>query len=97
MRILASIPAILLLSGTLAACSTNAAPQGVLPRTPVPPPPSVTGNNKATSARQTAAETRRRSIDVPDRLDTPSPAAPASSPAIEPVMTGRGVGAGFRF
>ncbi|MCB8819798.1 hypothetical protein [Microvirga rosea] len=95
MRILASIPAILLLSGTLAACNTGA-PQGVLPRTPVPPPPSVSGApQKSTPAsRQAATAAQRRAIDVPDRLDSP---ARTTTPAVEPVMTGRGVGAGFRF
>ncbi|QFU16226.1 hypothetical protein [Microvirga thermotolerans] len=94
MRIPASLPALLLLSGILAACNTSA-PQGVLPRTPVPPPPSIAGSaQKAMPAsRQASAAPRRRSIDVPSRLDAPPPA----SPTVEPVMTGRGVGAGFRF
>lgn len=93
MRILASLPALLLLSGMLAACNTGA-PQGVLPRTPVPPPPSVGSNAKATTAsRQASTAAQRRSLDVPDRLEPPRP----SAPAIEPVMTGRGMGAGFRF
>jgi hypothetical protein len=94
MRILASLPVLLLVSGTLAACNTGA-PQGVLPRTPVPPPPSVAGKptKDSAAARQANARVQRRSIDVPDRLDAPQP----SSPAVEPVMTGRGVGAGFRF
>ncbi|AWM86761.1 hypothetical protein [Microvirga sp. 17 mud 1-3] len=94
MRILASLPVLLIACGTLAACNTGA-PQGVLPRTPVPPPPSVAGGaTKGTAAtRQTNAQVQRRSIDVPDRLEAPRP----SSPAVEPVMTGRGVGAGFRF
>lgn len=94
MRILASLPILLLLSGTLAACNTGA-PQGVLPRTPVPPPPSVTSNSQkaTTTSRQASAATQRRALDVPDRLEAPRPA----SPTIEPVMTGRGMGAGFRF
>ncbi|MGO4571514.1 hypothetical protein [Microvirga sp. 2TAF3] len=95
MRILAALSALLLFGTTLAGCSTGA-PQGVLPRTAVPPPPSLGG----TAMRQTAASERvdpaiqRRAIDVPAKLETSRPSSPRT---MEPVLTGSGVGAGFRF
>ena len=63
----------------LGGCSTSPSAGGVLPKTDVPPPPSV--NNSAPS-RQTAAGTTgavvqpRRGLSVPDRLVPPRPSAP---------------------
>lgn len=63
----------------LGGCSTSPAPQGVLPRESVPPPPSVTGSTlpRTTGTSRTAAQsqTQRRSLSVPDRLVPPRPAA----------------------
>lgn len=64
----------------LGGCSTSPAPQGVLPRTDVPPPPSVTGSVPNRAAVGTAANTQqpqRQGLSVPDRL---VPRRPASRP-----------------
>ncbi|HZH10446.1 MAG TPA: hypothetical protein VEZ24_08750 [Microvirga sp.] len=62
----------------LAGCSTSPAPQGVLPRENLPPPPSITGStpNRTSAAVRTDAQgqTQRRSLSVPDRLVPPRPA-----------------------
>jgi len=64
----------------LAGCSTSPAPQGVLPREDVPPPPSVTGSTvrpaSPPSRTNAQAQTQRRSLSVPDRLVPPRPATP---------------------
>ena len=95
MRILGAIPALAVTCVLLGGCNTGA-PEGVLPRDPLPPPPSLNRDlpRRATaSAEQPDPEVRRRAITVPERVETPRP----SAPAVEPVMTGRGAGAGFRF
>jgi hypothetical protein len=94
MRILAAISFLTLVGAALGGCNTGA-PQGVLPREPVPPPPSLSGNapRQSMASQQSSASVRRRAIDVPDRIETPRP----SSPTVEPVMTPSGAGAGFRF
>ncbi|MCB5176066.1 MULTISPECIES: hypothetical protein [Microvirga] len=96
MRHLAPIPALVLVGGLLGGCNTGA-PQGVLPRDPLPPPPSLNASASRQTATATAREAgpgvRRRAISVPDRIETPRP----SSPSVEPVMTPSGAGAGFRF
>jgi len=95
MRIKASIPVLVLAGLVLAGCNTGA-PEGVLPRDPVPPPPSLSGNasRQSASAERPDATVRRRAISVPDRIGTPQP---QSSPAVQPIMTPSGAGAGFRF
>ena len=94
MRMKASIPVLVLAGLALAGCNTGA-PEGVLPRDPLPPPPSVSGNvpRQMVTAERPDAAVRRRAISVPDRVETPRP----QSPAVEPVMTPSGAGAGFRF
>jgi hypothetical protein len=94
---MASISVLVLAGLALAGCNTGA-PQGVLPRDPLPPPPSIGGAAPRASRQSAAAErpnttVRRRAIDVPDRIETPRP----QSPSVEPVMTPSGAGAGFRF
>lgn len=95
MRILAVMSVLASTAVVLGGCNTGA-PQGVLPRDPLPPPPSLSGEvtrRPSASAEQPDPAVRRRAIGVPDRVETPRP----SSPTVEPVMTGRGAGAGFRF
>ncbi len=95
MRIVAAIPGLLIIGTVLSGCNTGA-PQGVLPRDPLPPPPSLSGaapRPSATAQRSRAPAQQRPAIDVPDRIETPRPAAPQ----VEPVMTPSGAGAGFRF
>lgn len=77
MRHLMIVPLLGLAGLILAACSTSPAPQGVLPRESVPPPPSVTGStlNRTSAARAGAqAQAQRRALSVPDRLVPPRPA-----------------------
>ncbi len=94
MRILAAIPGLFFVGAILGGCNTGA-PQGVLPRDPVPPPPSLSGAapRPSSAAQVSGAPVRRRAIDVPNRIESQRPA----SPAVEPVMTPSGAGAVFRF
>lgn len=60
----------------LGGCSTSAKPEGVLPRTDVPPPPSVGSRapDRPAVGSTTGAQPQRRGLSVPDRLVPPSPA-----------------------
>jgi hypothetical protein len=95
MRRLIQISALILSATSLAGCNTGP-PPGVLPRTDVPPPPSLSGRDsrggKIVATEQGAVSTRR-AVSVPSTLSTPPP----PSNAVTPVMTGSGVGAGFKF
>ncbi len=88
-------PSALILFGvSLAGCNTSA--PGVLPRTDVPPPPSLSGRDSRggkTVASGANGASQRRAVTVPGRLSTPAP----TSTNVEPVMTGKGIGAGFKF
>lgn len=94
MRVLTAIPALFLTGAALGGCSTSA-PPGVLPRDPVPPPPSLTGSipKRTATAERASPSVQRRALSVPERIVTPRPA----SIRVEPVTTGSGAGAGFRF
>ncbi|WP_210485961.1 hypothetical protein [Microvirga antarctica] len=94
MRRLIAPPALVLIALSLSGCNTGA-PQGVLPRTSVPPPPSLAGpdSRRNSASAEKAAATQRRPVSVPSTLSTPAPA----ESTIQPVMTGSGVGAGFKF
>lgn len=94
MRILMAVPVLIVTGVALGGCNTGA-PMGVLPRDPVPPPPSVTGGiskQQAAPARVAPSE-QRRGLSVPNRIETPRP----TSTRVEPIMTRSGAGAGFRF
>lgn len=86
-------PSALILFGvSLAGCNTSA--PGVLPRTDVPPPPSLSGgDSRGGKTVGPSAAAQRRAVTVPSRLSTPAP--PSNN--VEPVMTGKGIGAGFKF
>jgi hypothetical protein len=70
---------------------------GVFEHSTVPPPPSLSGEVKtsATQDKKPAAPASRRSQT--ERATQPADAAAPAEPAIQPVMTGSGMGAGFRF
>ena len=73
MRIPMALPAFLLAGATLGGCSTGV-PMGVLPRDPVPPPPSVAGSEPRRAAGERAGTVaQRRGLDVPRRLTPPRP------------------------
>ena len=74
MRLLIVAPALVLAGLALGGCSTDA-PMGVLPRDPVPPPPSVAGSPARPEAapERRGAQTPRRGLSVPDRPVTPRP------------------------
>ncbi len=93
MRPQMAIPTLLLIAAGLGGCNT-AAP-GVLPRDPVPPPPSVSSgvSNRQAGAERVNPSVQRRALSVPDRIETPRP----SAPQVQPIMTPSGAGAGFRF
>ncbi len=66
MRIIETVPAILLASLALSGCIASTGPVGVLPRDPVPPPPSLSGNAAERAGSQTAGPTsQRRALSVP--------------------------------
>ncbi|MFC1458980.1 hypothetical protein ACETIH_20215 [Microvirga arabica] len=73
MRTIVTVSALLLGGFTLGGCVASTGPVGVLPRDPVPPPPSVSGqasrdNAAGGSARTTA---QRRTLSVPGRPASP--------------------------
>jgi len=65
-----------LTSLALGGCSASPKPEGVLPRTDLPPPPSVTGSvpERAIPRATAGAQPQRRGLSVPDRLVPPHPA-----------------------
>jgi hypothetical protein len=72
MRII-TVSALILAGFTLGGCVAATGPVGVLPRDPVPPPPSVSGqaprdNAAGQSARATA---QRRTLSVPGQAASP--------------------------
>jgi hypothetical protein len=68
-------------------------PTGVFQHTNVPPPPSMTGDVKASAAQSVPVSPARRRQAAESEQGSPS----APEPAVQPVMTGSGMGAGFRF
>jgi hypothetical protein len=73
MRVIVTVPAILLAGFALSACVASTTPVGVLPRDPVPPPPSVSGQTPRRTAASERAETtaQRRGLNVPGRAASP--------------------------
>jgi hypothetical protein len=64
----------LLLAGLVLGGCTTSAPEGVLPREPVPPPPSLTRSTAGPATRQARTPVQqRRTLAVPPRLTTPRP------------------------
>ncbi|MET0531321.1 MAG: hypothetical protein ABW003_23810 [Microvirga sp.] len=77
MRLQVIIPALALTALALGGCSTSPSAEGVLPRTDVPPPPSVDRSAPPRQAGTTGAVSQqRRGLSVPDRLVPPRPSAP---------------------
>ncbi|MGO4388511.1 hypothetical protein AB4Y85_13335 [Microvirga sp. 2YAF29] len=78
MRIQVIVPALALAALALGGCSTSPSAEGVLPRTDVPPPPSI---ERSAPSRPSGANTtgtavqQRRGLSVPDRLVPPRPSA----------------------
>ena len=69
MRVVLTIPAVLIAGLALSACSASTEAVGVLPRDPVPPPPSISGSTSARPAArpQAGTTTPRRTLSVPGR------------------------------
>jgi hypothetical protein len=75
MRVPIALSALLLTGLVLGGCNTGA-PMGVLPRDPVPPPPSVARDvpRRAAADARADAAAQRRSLAVPSgRLTPPRP------------------------
>jgi len=75
MRPSVTFPAILLAGLALSGCVASTAPVGVLPRDPVPPPPSLAGAtaNRPSTTQGNATSAQRRALSVPNRTTTPRP------------------------
>ncbi len=73
MRTIVTVSALLLASFTLGGCVASTGPVGVLPRDPVPPPPSVSGQApRGPAASQSARTTaQRRTLSVPGQAVAP--------------------------
>ncbi|MBM6580212.1 hypothetical protein ILT44_08470 [Microvirga sp. BT689] len=68
MRIIVTVPAILLAGLVLSGCVASTAPVGVLPRDPVPPPPSVSGEAPRRAGSEGAGTMgQRRGLSVPSQ------------------------------
>jgi hypothetical protein len=93
MRAIATSCVLLMVCSTLAGCQIGGSP-GVLPRTSVPPPPSMVSTSQDTP--QTATS-RPASSSAQARVAPDPEERSASEPVIQPLLTGRGAGAGFRF
>ena len=72
MRII-TVSALILAGFTLGGCVASTGPVGVLPRDPVPPPPSVSGQASRGSAASQSARTpaQRRTLSVPGQAAPP--------------------------
>lgn len=75
MRIIVTVPAVLLASLALSGCVASTAPVGVLPRDPVPPPPSLSGEAPRRNAPSQGAGTsaQRRALSVPGQATSRRP------------------------
>jgi hypothetical protein len=75
MRPTVTFPAILLAGLVLSGCVASTAPVGVLPRDPVPPPPSLAGTTAGRPSANQGSTTsaQRRGLSVPNRTTTPRP------------------------
>jgi len=75
MRPSVTFSTILLAGLVLSGCVASTGPVGVLPRDPVPPPPSIAGAtaSRPSAPQGTAGPTQRRGLSVPDRATTPRP------------------------
>ncbi|MGF9761328.1 hypothetical protein AAII07_39670 [Microvirga sp. 0TCS3.31] len=73
MRSIVTLSALLLAGFTLGGCVASTGPVGVLPRDPVPPPPSVSGQApRGNAASQNArTTTQRRTLSVPGQATAP--------------------------
>jgi hypothetical protein len=73
MRVLTMVSVLTLTLPVLGGCNTGV-PEGVLPREPVPPPPSLSsGNAKPEAASRTGMAPQRRAITIPSRLEPRRP------------------------
>ena len=73
MRSIVTISALLLAGFTLGGCVASTVPGGVLPRDPVPPPPSVSGQatRGSVASQETGTTAQRRTLSVPNRAASP--------------------------
>jgi hypothetical protein len=75
MRLSVTFPAVVLAGFALSGCVASTTPVGVLPRDPVPPPPSVSGEapRRPAATARTGATSQRRGLSVPNQASTPRP------------------------
>ncbi|MET0741894.1 MAG: hypothetical protein ABWY78_00840 [Microvirga sp.] len=96
MRVAIILAASGILGTVLSGCQFGGS-SGVFEHSTVPPPPSLSSEVKtsATQDSKPVGPAPRRSQS--ERAVQPAAAAAPAEPAIAPVMTGSGMGAGFRF
>jgi hypothetical protein len=74
MRIPVTVPAILLAGLALSGCVASTGPVGVLPRDPVPLPPSLSGEAPQRAGSQGVGSTaQRRALSVPGQAASRRP------------------------
>ena len=75
MRLSVTFPAIVLAGLVLSGCVASTTPVGVLPRDPVPPPPSLSGETarRPAATPRTGTTSQRQSLSVPGQSSAPRP------------------------
>lgn len=75
MRLSVTFPAVVLAGLALSGCVASTTPVGVLPRDPVPLPPSVSGEavRRPSATPRTGATSQRQGLSVPRQASTPRP------------------------
>ncbi|QRM27943.1 hypothetical protein [Microvirga sp. VF16] len=75
MRLSVTFPVIVLAGFALGGCVASTTPVGVLPREPVPPPPSVSSESarRPAATPRTGATSQRRGLSVPGQTPAPRP------------------------
>ena len=94
MKVFAAVSVLLVTGAALAGCQIGDS-RGVLPRTTTIAPPPSALNPEQPASKTVPVQRTPSHTQSPTASDQAERSAP--EPSIQPVMTGRGAGAGFRF